>query len=80
MFGYVYITRNNINNKIYIGKREKSYFDVGYIGSGKYLKHAIDKYVKDNFSCEILAETFLNRYQSGRLKISKPKRSISTWE
>ena len=54
MFGYVYITRNNINNKIYIGKREKSYFDAGYIGSGKYLKHAIDKYGKDNFSCEIL--------------------------
>lgn len=52
--GYIYITTNNINNKKYIGKRTKSYFDTNYYGSGKHLRRAINKYGKDNFSVEIL--------------------------
>lgn len=51
MFGYIYITTNNINGKKYIGKR-KGKFTNKYIGSGKYLWNAINKYGKDNFTVE----------------------------
>lgn len=54
MVGYIYKTTNLVNNKIYIGKREKTYFDIKYIGSGRYLKNAITHYGKDNFKCEII--------------------------
>lgn len=54
MFGYIYKITNNLNNKVYIGKREKSKFDEGYWGSGKYIKNAINKYGIENFSREIL--------------------------
>lgn len=54
MIGYIYLTTNLINNKKYIGKRQKSKFDESYIGSGKHLKSAINQYGKENFKCEIL--------------------------
>lgn len=61
MFGYIYKTTNLINNKIYIGKHiwHKAEIDKSYLGSGVYLKKAIDKYGKSAFICEILdyAET-----------------------
>ena len=56
MFGYIYKTTNLINGKIYIGKRQKQEFDKYYLGSGIYLKKAIEKYGKENFSCEIIDE------------------------
>lgn len=49
MFGYIYITFNMKNNKFYIGKHEKEYYDENYCGSGKTLKKAIKKYGKENF-------------------------------
>lgn len=53
-YGYIYKTTNLINNKIYIGKRVKSKFDINYCGSGKILKLAFAKYGKENFICEAL--------------------------
>lgn len=53
-FGYVYKITNNINNHFYIGKRECSYFDEKYWGSGKRIKYEIDKYGINNFSREVL--------------------------
>lgn len=58
MFGYIYLTTNLINNKKYIGKRQKSFFDQKYLGSGVHLKAAFVKYGKENFKCEILKECF----------------------
>ena len=58
MIGYIYLTTNLINNKKYIGKRQKPYFDIKYKGSGVYLKNAISKYGYENFSCEILKECY----------------------
>lgn len=50
----VYITINLINNKIYVGQyrgKRKS-----YLGSGTWLKRAIQKYGKENFRRETLEE------------------------
>lgn len=52
--GYIYITTNNVNGKQYIGKRTKPYFDEKYLGSGKLLRRAINKYGPENFHSEIL--------------------------
>lgn len=54
MFGYIYVTENLIDHKKYIGKHKAVQFDPSYIGSGKILKHSVNKYGKENFSCKIL--------------------------
>lgn len=72
-YGYIYKTTNLINNKIYIGKRVKSKFDIYYKGSGKILKLAFKKYGLENFICEVLewcdsSET-LNKQEQHWIKI-----------
>lgn len=44
MFGYIYITENLINHKQYIGqKRSNKFLGTKYLGSGTYLKNAVNK-------------------------------------
>lgn len=50
----IYLTINNINLKMYIGKDSKS--DPNYLGSGSYLNRAILKYGSENFSKIILKD------------------------
>jgi hypothetical protein len=55
----IYKTTNTINKKIYIGRhKQRIGFGVndfdGYLGSGIALKHAINKYGKENFIRESL--------------------------
>jgi group I intron endonuclease len=50
----IYKTTNLINGKIYIGKYEGKY--NYYIGSGKIIKRAIEKYGKENFKRETLED------------------------
>jgi len=50
---FIYITTNNINGMKYIGKHYGYIYDT-YLGSGKVLKRAIEKYGKENFSREII--------------------------
>lgn len=56
MIGYIYKTTNNIDGKIYVGMHRvaDNKFDEKYLGSGKHLKYAINKYGEENFSCEII--------------------------
>lgn len=56
MFGYIYKTTNNINGKIYIGKKHSKIFLENYYGSGKLIKRAIEKYGLENFVVEIIEE------------------------
>lgn len=50
----IYKTTNIVNNKIYIGKHQTKDLGDGYIGSGKYLYRAVEKYGSDKFKTEIL--------------------------
>lgn len=52
-YGYVYIITNLINNKKYLGVKEKSNFDPTYYGSGVLIKKAVNKYGKENFNVSI---------------------------
>jgi len=54
MYGYIYLTTNLINDKIYIGQHHSNKFDESYKGSGKLIKKAFQKYGFENFSCVIL--------------------------
>ena len=58
MYGFIYLTTNNANNKKYIGKRvcRDPLKDSEYLGSGKLLLKAVAKYGKESFSRIILKE------------------------
>ena len=78
MYGYVYKTTNKVNNKIYIGQKKSPVF-LGnkYFGSGKYLKHAINKYGEQNF-CVELVECAESKEELSNLEIFYIKKYNST--
>ena len=55
--GWIYLTTNIVNGKIYVGKHEISKdkkVNANYIGSGELFKRALKKYGKENFKRKIL--------------------------
>lgn len=54
MFYIVYLTKNLLNGKIYVGAHATSNLNDGYIGSGVYLLDAIKSYGRENFSRIVL--------------------------
>lgn len=58
MYGYIYLTTNQVTNKMYIGQHKSEIFDHSYLGSGKLLRKAIAKYGRENFTCILLKECF----------------------
>ena len=58
-YGFVYCTTNLINGRKYIGQHKIGQEnDERYLGSGLFLKQALRKYGKNNFSREILEYAF----------------------
>jgi hypothetical protein len=55
MYYTVYKITNKINNKIYVGVHKTKDLNDGYMGSGKILKNAVEKYGIDNFVKEYIA-------------------------
>lgn len=53
-YGFVYITKNLINGKLYVGQKSFTPDWKKYLGSGTALKLAIKKYGKQNFKKTIL--------------------------
>lgn len=57
MYGYIYMTTNQLNGKRYIGqKRSDKFLGTKYLGSGVYLNNAINKYGREHFTVEIIEE------------------------
>lgn len=54
MFYTIYKTTNKINGKIYIGKHQTKDLNDTYLGSGKILTSAVEKYGIENFDKELL--------------------------
>jgi len=50
----IYQITNAVDGKIYIGKHQTADINDNYMGSGKHLRRAIDKYGFDNFEKTIL--------------------------
>lgn len=54
MYGYIYLTTNTVNGKMYIGQKASSLFVESYKGSGTLIKKAFLKYGWENFKVEVL--------------------------
>ena len=63
MYHIVYLTRNLINGKIYVGVHQTYSLEDNYLGSGKMLQRAIAKYGRQNFE-RIIVHFCLTREDS----------------
>lgn len=58
IYGFIYMTTNNVNGKSYIGMCSSKPRFNRYLGSGKILIQAIKKYGRENFTRKILQECY----------------------
>ena len=81
-YGYVYKTTNLINNKIYIGLH-LGVFTPKYLGSGKILRDAVNKYGAENFKVELVAyapdRASLNKLEISHIALIKKQLATGTY-
>ena len=67
MYGYIYLIINKVNGKTYIGqhKSNKYWYEDKYMGTGKNLFCAYNKYGKENF------EKYLIQYAQNKDELDK---------
>lgn len=62
LYGFIYVTTNLINGKMYVGQRKINNKNgkgwIKYLGSGTHLENAIKKYGKENFDRKIIDIAF----------------------
>lgn len=59
IYGYVYLTINLLNGKRYVGQTiQWSSLNIDYLGSGKLILKAIQKFGKENFKIQLLEYVF----------------------
>jgi hypothetical protein len=68
----LYEIKNNINGKIYVGVHKTLVDDDGYMGSGKYIKRAIEKHGIENFT-----KTILERFDSAEAMFAREKEIVT---
>ena len=71
-FNYLYKITNNINGNFYYGIHSTNNLNDGYMGSGKYLHQAYEKYGIENFSKEII------EFKNTRKELSDLEKDIVT--
>lgn len=62
----IYKTTCKINSKIYVGQHKTEILEDGYLGSGKLIRRAVEKYGKENFEREILE--IVHTFQDARVR------------
>jgi len=72
MHYYLYEIKNNINGMKYVGVHKTKVLDDGYMGSGKVIKHAIEKHGIENFT-----KTILERFTSAGEMFAREKEIVN---
>ena len=72
MYYYIYQITNLVNNKIYVGVHKTKNLNDGYMGSGRIIRSAIQKYGVSNFS-----KVILEFFENAELMYAKEKEIVT---
>jgi hypothetical protein len=72
MFYYLYEIKNTMNNKIYVGVHQTKDINDGYMGSGKVINKAYEKYGKEMF-----VKTILEYFDTREAMIRREKEIVN---
>lgn len=71
-YHFIYKTTNLLTGRYYIGMHSTDNLDDGYLGSGRRLKHSVNKYGKENHVREII------EFLDNRVELIKREKQVIT--